>query len=113
MLNELSDFEKREGRSCAITENKIAFVDQDMSGTISKKGEETMNNQKTIFKSKTINFNAVIVSVIALLAAFGIKLPAELQAPEAIAAFVALINIVLRLFTSKAVTFKGGAANEA
>ncbi|NDY73967.1 hypothetical protein DO021_19555 [Desulfobacter hydrogenophilus] len=62
---------------------------------------------KTAIKSKTINFNAIILGIISLLVAFGITVPDEIY--PALLAAIPVINIVLRFMTKGAVTLTGGA----
>ena len=54
---------------------------------------------KKWYKSKTINFNAMYLAIIAVLQAFGLEIPTE-----AVVAVQTLINIILRAVTSELVT---------
>lgn len=60
-----------------------------------------MDYFKKLFKSKTINFNALVPAVIALLGATGISVPTELAT-----AVLVIGNMVLRMITKEAITDK-------
>ena len=51
---------------------------------------------KQIFKSKTIDFNALVLAIFAILKAVDIEIPADLAAE-----IVAIVNIILRWITKK------------
>jgi len=58
---------------------------------------------KKLLKSKTIDTNAAILAAVALVKAFGIDVGIT---PEQIATVIAVINIILRFFTTKPVAEK-------
>ncbi|MBC8508645.1 MAG: hypothetical protein H8D34_27620 [Chloroflexi bacterium] len=60
-----------------------------------------MDYFKKLFKSKTINFNALVPAIVALLAAFGVAVPTAL-----VTAILVIGNMVLRMITKEAITDK-------
>ena len=60
-----------------------------------------MDYFKKLFKSKTINFNALVPAIVALLAAFGVVVPTAL-----VTAILVIGNMVLRMITKEAITDK-------
>ncbi len=60
-----------------------------------------MNYVKQLFKSKTINFNALVPAAVAILAAFGVAVPATL-----VTAILVIGNMLLRMLTKEAIADK-------
>jgi hypothetical protein len=54
-----------------------------------------------LFKSKTLDFNAIVLAAFALLKGFGFETP-----DEVIVAVVTIVNFILRFFTDKPLSEK-------
>ena len=61
-----------------------------------------------IFKSKTIDFNGIILAIFAIVKGFGIEIPEDVMnaTVQVVLGLVLIVNFVLRFFTDKPLSEK-------
>jgi len=60
---------------------------------------------KKVLSSKTININALVVAIFAVLASVGIQIPEELSS-TIVAVVMGIVNILLRFITKESIADK-------